>query len=307
MVRLDDDTAATLLQVLRGLPGNEHIERLMASVREQLERPQFHGEVIDKIAQILARGNNARNIISGENLTLLRRALLSPREFAEFETSCRNGVACINCGRRIRARELTTHDGGALYCHRCVQPRYLGCNCGNFLEIDLTAKIQRTQRECPHCKEGKKAEQPAEAAAPAEDARNAVNIPWDAPQQPQFRAGGRVPRAPQPIGAVGRRAIENLQREARNMRIEQARRDFEAAGAAIRPAEPLFVPENLQMPARVFIEQDQDGNQRVVQVGQGINIPPPPPAPAVEEPQRRLERLAADWEPNPFNDGPDEF
>lgn len=240
MVRLDNDSAAALVALLRNQALPEEIRLAVGSMQEQLDRPQFHGEVVERLAEIVARPN-ARSILSGEALVRMRRALLSPREMAELEATTRKGVGCINCGRKIASHELCTIDGMNIYCYRCIKPAYLSCKCGDLKKLDLNAKILRTQRECKLCHRIEKGEAPAAPADPLlGDARDAALPQWragrlDPPRPRGFAANPlRQPQARQFVWNGNQ--VEAAPPPQPNFRIEQEA----GGGARLIPENPVF-------------------------------------------------------------------
>lgn len=218
----------------------EWARRLRETLQEQIAQPDWHTTLIGQITFYLTK-TNAKNYLSGDNLTALRQALLSPREAAAFGALLKQGPICIGCKRRLMNSEMATVNGQDLVCTNCAPPKTVGCKgCGHQIGINLNAKLERAHRDCYHCKmkaaaEKAKAEAPAEGPQPG-DAQPAFNVQGIAeaglagqwagiPRQPDIRRRMRPVRFRMERNQDGQMNIapvpEPPQNEARWVRLEE--------------------------------------------------------------------------------------
>lgn len=246
MIRLDVNTARDVMNALRQGEQTEHTVRALTLINDQLDRPNWGGDMVDKIAGYLTRVNT-RNIMGGEALRALRQSLLSPREFAKAEADMRKGLSCVQCARTIGEGEFGTVHHGEVWCSTCLHPSVTHCTgCDAKLPFDVVAKLTRARRDCKQCKDIKEGKvKPTVDAAAAEDARMGVvanATPQAVGRVPFAQRPAQMPRVAEPrhaglggevrLGRLGDRPERdpiNWAAEAAREQIERERREREIA------------------------------------------------------------------------------
>ncbi len=117
------------------------------------------GELIELIAGVLMEADS-RNVIGGDTLEALRRAVLLPREYATAKRLINEKARfCSTCGHQFADMEIASFYRGAMMCVDCLIPTTVGCRqCKRQLALPnaLQRIIPKLRKECPHCKEGVK-------------------------------------------------------------------------------------------------------------------------------------------------------
>lgn len=265
MIRLEDQQAAQIAELLRETPGDA-AAAARTTILGQLERPSWAGDLIEQVAGWLKRPN-ARGILGGEILATLRSKLLSPRELAEVTNAIAKGLACSNCGKTVVRREIASVSGQDIMCARCYMPSTVRCQCGCQLDVDLKAKLSRAMRECKQCKLIAAGKAPAPPAEPDVPQVNQLPNLGEALRAGAGQAGRAFARAPfPPINRERerqrereRRAAEQVNRAGVQWRafLDQDGAQVAPANAAApaRPMPPMGPPEpNLQIGVPIGIQ-----------------------------------------------------
>lgn len=269
------------------------VDEIRAQVKDQLAHPGL--SVIDKIHELLA-GRFARNVISGDVLVAVRKAILNPSELRKLDAENRT-FACGGCGRRIDSGELVTFRAQAgdslIFCVNCQEPELAPCSkCHQKRGVasSIHRLLGRLRITC-NCKD-KKEPTDANAVFDVETINPIFDTPQVAPPEDvrTFRhrtATGRIPgRIPTPVRApippppgfngpevgqgVGRqnpfiideptRRQEQLMRETQDL-MERERILNRARGRHQLGEQPVPTLRTVPIPHEEDLDDDDDGEE----------------------------------------------
>lgn len=155
--RLEGDIKADLENQLR-YTGGISLEDLQQMLADQLNTGDVGaGTLVEAMIPIL-ENVYARNILGGDILGRLRRALLIPSERAAVVAKLRQQpFACSSCGKDLGSREMVSlrqsADGVSPFlitCARCQTPILMPCSmaeCGNQVEIPSAVR-KHIEKDC---------------------------------------------------------------------------------------------------------------------------------------------------------------
>jgi hypothetical protein len=137
-----------LLQSGGGAEGVDHFPALIAKIVELLQAP--HG----------------REVLAGDTLKRLRKAVLFPEEMATIAANAAKELHCSGCGHPFAEIELATHSEGNFFCTRCLTPTSTACikpACDGAGELDHRGLQKMINKSLCNQHNGKPAVEPIPA------------------------------------------------------------------------------------------------------------------------------------------------
>jgi hypothetical protein len=212
MVKLTTEKAMQVMRLLESprIELTPELQELYTGIGEQVNQsaPIDTGPLLERLIAVL-EAHNARSILGGKTLRMLRNILLLPSELRALENRLATGqMTCQNCHRDINHCEgmVVRRDGDrdglfTLYCFRCFQPAVIPCEtpkCNGVVDMPdaVTRVLRKTHGKCEACKTGKVVETPAVnrllgMMTTGMDQRNRLERPgrrfeqWRNPSRPQ--------------------------------------------------------------------------------------------------------------------------
>lgn len=226
-------------------------ETVLTTLRSKGKTPS---DLVDAIVDVL-KGPYARNVLSGQTLTMLRKVLLLPEESAGLvERLKKKEMSCAHCGHKFEGTEMACSyfeaSGVVFFCYGCAFPTYIRCAKCQGSAI-IPNKLRDGLNHARICEECKHPELKKEREKREEEER-----------------GGAIEE-----GALHfREDLEQLNRAIVDHLVEA---DAPAAAPRRRPD---FIPARPRRYARLIEEARQDLQELAgaPQV-QGIDPAPPPP------------------------------
>jgi hypothetical protein len=130
----------------------------------EVDRRDHTIDIADMIATKLGLPFS-RHVLSGEAITSLRKALLTPAELGNFKATIDlSDRRCAGCERRFLDRELVTfNDSGgevSIFCATCLSPVSYPCSsCGGIATLAKATQRKLTGGACKACRDKRKQEQ----------------------------------------------------------------------------------------------------------------------------------------------------
>lgn len=158
-VRLTDYEAQRIRAVLTDLDQQDkpYIQPILESINFQLRPGSQHAErrLLDQIVDALSM-TNARMVIGGATLRVIRKMVLNPGELAKVEGKLDKALSCVHCGKPIHNGEVVTYNGShECVCVNCAIPTYTSCpRCQSTLGLTraFTASLEASVKKCA-CKD----------------------------------------------------------------------------------------------------------------------------------------------------------
>ena len=118
--------------VLKSSSDESHLPKLVNTIVELLQYPY------------------AQNVLAGDTLRRLRKAVLFPEEMAKVSANAHLELKCASCGKPLATGEMCTYVGDdrsvGFMCSRCQHPSQAtcnkyGCECSGPIDSKAIAKI----------------------------------------------------------------------------------------------------------------------------------------------------------------------
>jgi hypothetical protein len=191
MIRISTEYARELLAFMEVVEASDEklkiatdslLGVIRTSIQGQLDNPRYAEDLLDTVARILG-SPKAKVAISGQFVTLLRQAILSPREAAKLSSMAENHQACGRCGNAIGNGEMASLHAQQPFCSTCSMPTTISCGtCRAPISFpdSIYRIVKKVTKECQVC-EQKKAPPTSEVTAESQDGyQQARNILDDA-------------------------------------------------------------------------------------------------------------------------------
>lgn len=128
MIQLTDGQAIQLLSVLETVPAESadglivQPRHTMDQMQAQLDHPGYRDDLLAKLHDIL--GNvRTRSVLSSEQLTIIRKSILDPREMIRIKKLEDVPHKCTGCGCTFERGEMAVVHEQQIYCGLCTIPQ----------------------------------------------------------------------------------------------------------------------------------------------------------------------------------------
>ena len=148
MIRLTEEQSRAIVEFVTSITNAGAPASMMAPIRYildainwQLSVPRHFDDLVDTVAEMLQNPRISR--LNADQLTTLRRGILSPLELARFKSMLSaHQRECNNCGNIIVDYEVATSVGGRMYCHHCAYPTGAMCTaCQHIIPVTGINKL----------------------------------------------------------------------------------------------------------------------------------------------------------------------
>lgn len=136
---------------------DQGVDALMSSASES-HFPQLVSTIVDLLQQPYCQ-----NVMAGDTLRRLRKAVLFPEELAKVSANANKELKCGNCGKPLVNGEMVTfmEDGRmtTFVCSRCQPPSYAACHqtsCEHVAPIDARVLAKSLSKTDCGMHDGKK-------------------------------------------------------------------------------------------------------------------------------------------------------